>query len=154
MDVAMQSDDEVAIVDAPQAKEAAAAQPAPPRRVNEVWPPGDFDSITTWGPAPWRELSPEEAAVKAEKMRLERQTYVTKAEGELKRAVDQSLKEMRTPTSADQLKKKAFTNGKGLTMWEAFTIKLEAIQQIYCERDKNSYAFLKVRCAGGTCCGA
>jgi hypothetical protein len=154
MDVAMQSDDEVAIVDAPQVKEAAAAQPAPPRRVNEVWPPGDFDSIPSWGPAPWRELSPEEAAMKAEKMRLELEIYVPKAEGELKRAVDQSLKEMRTPTSADQLKKKPFTNGKGLTMYDAYTIKLEAIQQIYCGRAKNSFAFLNVRCAGGTCCGA
>jgi len=147
----MQSDDEVAIVDAPQAEEAAAAQPAPPRR-NEVWPPGDFDSITTWGPAPWRELSPEAAAVKADKMRVERKNHEPKAEGELKRAVDQSLTEMKA--SADQLKKTLFTNGKGLTMYDAYIIKLEAIQQIFCKRDQSSLAFLKVRCAGGTCCGA
>jgi len=105
------------------------------------WPVGDFDNIASWGPAPWRQLTPQQAAFKAEKLQKERQARSIKSNLEQRRVVEFSLEELRR--SGNRLRSRKMTDGNGLTYFDGRIIMLEAVQQIMAERvASSSLAFL------------
>ena len=88
-----------------------------------------------------RQLTPQQAAFKAEKLQKERQARSIKSNLEQRRLVEYSLEELRR--SGNRLRSRKMTDGNGLTYFDGRIIMLEAVQQIMAERvASSSLAFL------------